>query len=348
MTDNVSPPWGHLPVEQYLLRNWDNSSPLTPSLQIKALVTKFLSLSTIPREWDVFTERHDGSTLDLHLPTPEEITTILVPWRPQSIRIVANTLCSNTSSCVDLTDDAVWVRTYYPSESHDAQESARKRWIKLLRSSDMFFHRDHISSLTLNDAGLFNFPDDVTPQEIVDKVLMLLPELATSTIEQDRYSRKTIAEMTKNSDWDMDERLRKELKEWVDYNPIPAVEGESASVEEWEKQVMNTYGVKKLQRAVMNRGFVVADKHMFDTGEPLFLMLDINGHIVRWARLDPGCAGFQEISGMDNRACVEESLYWDEEYYEQCGVGERYRLKGQYGGVLYGLGDVLSPKSEST
>ncbi|KAK4176563.1 hypothetical protein QBC36DRAFT_301027 [Triangularia setosa] len=344
MTDKVSPPWGHLPAEQYLLHNWDHSSPLPPSEQTKSLIAQFLSLPTIPREWDTVIERFDGSILNLRHPTQEEITNILAPWRPQFIRLVADTLFSNRSSSVDITDDAVWVRTHYPTDNPDAAETASKRWRELVNQSDMFYTDEEIASpkRTLNDTGLFNFLEEMPWQEIVGRVLMLLPELATSVEDPYSYSRKTIAEMTKESEWD--ETMRKGLREWVrEYNPVPT---DGTRMEEWQRRVMSAYEVKKLQRSAINRGFVVADRRMFETGEPLFLMLDVNGDIVRWLRPDErDCMSFATISGSDAQRCLDEHAYFNEEENpEMCGVGEKYQLRGVYGDVLYGLGDLLSER----
>jgi hypothetical protein len=90
------PPIGSLPVEQYLVvgdtqytaclfydlsllttqqRNWNHSATDAPSQQRRRLIHRFLELDEIPEEYvslDEFPPR---------MPTPEEIDTILKPWR---------------------------------------------------------------------------------------------------------------------------------------------------------------------------------------------------------------------------------------------------------------------------
>ncbi|KXX72850.1 hypothetical protein MMYC01_210576 [Madurella mycetomatis] len=80
-SETAAPAWGALPVEQYLIRNWDHSSELSTEEQRRQLVEAYI----------------DEGVLDLELlssppsrvPTDAEVADILAPWRPQKLRRIA-------------------------------------------------------------------------------------------------------------------------------------------------------------------------------------------------------------------------------------------------------------------
>ncbi|RYP45798.1 hypothetical protein DL768_007917 [Monosporascus sp. mg162] len=46
----VSPAWGSLPAEQFLIRNWDPASSLAPEEQRRTLIRAFLAMENVPAE----------------------------------------------------------------------------------------------------------------------------------------------------------------------------------------------------------------------------------------------------------------------------------------------------------
>ena len=98
MADQVQPAWGSFPAEQHLIRNWDKHPHISPPERRLKLIKDFLSLDVIPSEWDAVGPRADGRVLDILTPTPDQIETILRPWRPQSARTLAAHIATVDSS----------------------------------------------------------------------------------------------------------------------------------------------------------------------------------------------------------------------------------------------------------
>ncbi|KAB8067079.1 hypothetical protein BDV29DRAFT_186807 [Aspergillus leporis] len=153
-----SPRWGELPVEQYLIRHWDNTVTESPDQQRIRLVRQFLDLDEIPREWF---PTQEGEPLP-RTPTEEEISAILRPWRSADLRRRAWHIYTN------VTDEPIFLRTHYKSEDDEKME----HWAC---ASEEF--EDQAWWACLNNAHLYNFGSDW------QRVYEILPEIAGPSTE---------------------------------------------------------------------------------------------------------------------------------------------------------------------
>ncbi|KAJ6089212.1 hypothetical protein N7499_004059 [Penicillium canescens] len=144
------PPWGSLPIEQYLIGNWNHSATDAPSQQRRRLINSFLEFDEIPEECvslDEFPPR---------MPTPEEIDTILKPWRSDNdIRRKAYYMSKDNV--------LVFLRTHYNPDD----DQKLKEWV---HENDLF--EDNAWWACLNDPYLFNFGSDW------QQVYEIMPEVA--------------------------------------------------------------------------------------------------------------------------------------------------------------------------
>jgi hypothetical protein len=131
-------------------RNWNHSATDAPSQQRRRLIHRFLELDEIPEEYvslDEFPPR---------MPTPEEIDTILKPWRSDNdLRRKAYYMSKDNV--------LVFLRTHYnPDDDQKITE-----WV---HESDLF--ENNAWWACLNDPYLFNFGSDW------QQVYEIMPEVA--------------------------------------------------------------------------------------------------------------------------------------------------------------------------
>ncbi|OJJ53582.1 hypothetical protein ASPSYDRAFT_94782 [Aspergillus sydowii CBS 593.65] len=133
------PEWGQLPVEQYLIRYWDHSSPQSPEQQRSTLIKQFLQLDKIQPEWDATLFTSDDWKKPNRIPTPDEISNILQPWRSDELRRIAWRIwgCNNVQPLL--------LRTHYDPkhdesvrEWHDLDEYENESWRSILDNQDIF------------------------------------------------------------------------------------------------------------------------------------------------------------------------------------------------------------------
>ncbi|OBT49127.1 hypothetical protein VE00_00032 [Pseudogymnoascus sp. WSF 3629] len=144
--EEIYPPWGSLPVEAYILQNWDASSSEEPAKQRKELVQAYIKTSPL-----------DRLSLSPVTPSQDQIETILVPWRTMFQRDIVSE--QGELGCV-------WLRTDYSEETDDAHES-------LVENVDFCIVVDDEDRL-LDDEELYNFGDDWK------RILHVFPELVNS------------------------------------------------------------------------------------------------------------------------------------------------------------------------
>ncbi|GKU13351.1 hypothetical protein FLAG1_11792 [Fusarium langsethiae] len=161
-----SPAWGSLPVECYLLSKWDSSSCLSVDEQRESLVKEFLQEDDISS----FTST-PGEVL-----TPDRqelVLTVLVPWRSQKLRRIAEKYNSRNP----LFDTIIVLRTHYGSDS----DNKFSRWIgDASDTGDLFEPPDERWWQVFDDPYLFNL--DSRKWQAIYKIL---PELATPEIRRD-------------------------------------------------------------------------------------------------------------------------------------------------------------------
>ncbi|KAK4151602.1 hypothetical protein C8A00DRAFT_45223 [Chaetomidium leptoderma] len=158
MADNeaATPAWGALPVEKYLIRNWDPLSELSTKNQRDVLVAAYI-------EEDVLGPGLLASP-PWRVPTATEITEILEPWRSHKMRRIAaahlEPYCPHSFYIL---------RSYYGG---GAADDARVRAILDLGDHGPDIYPENEWFCVLDDKELFNFPDDW------QEVYSVLPELA--------------------------------------------------------------------------------------------------------------------------------------------------------------------------
>ncbi|BCS27899.1 uncharacterized protein APUU_60947S [Aspergillus puulaauensis] len=133
------PEWGQLPVEQYLIRCWDHSSPQSPEQQRSTLVKHFLQLDKIQPEWDPTLFTADNSRKPSRIPTPDEIVNILQPWRSDELRRIAWRIwgCSSMQPLL--------LRAHYDPKHDESVEEWQEldqyeleSWWSILNNKNMF------------------------------------------------------------------------------------------------------------------------------------------------------------------------------------------------------------------
>lgn len=331
---DISPPWGALPVEQFLIvratlinselaltccqRNWEQYPNLPAPERRQQLVQDFLRLDVIPREWDAVRSPQDVPVpLDIRVPTEDEIEAILRPWRPMSVRSVAAYIWA--SDGMDFAD-SVWIRTHYDAGQEDA-------WNSLLLESpggDLFNEWMTVPQ-GLSEADMFA-SDGLTPEEAWLRALLYLPEFA---------SKESIAAYDRHPpgiddvDEDLDELRAQARDELQNSGPPKPRRPEECYTGDYE-------ATERLQYCFLQRSVVIVDAEAFETGKVCVLALDVRGNVVRWMRLVP-----EEIqSELDTYA--HEGMFqdagWLNEVEGVSGVGVKYHPDGgELAAFVYGF-----------
>ncbi|KAF7125329.1 hypothetical protein CNMCM5793_001507 [Aspergillus hiratsukae] len=138
--DEIVPPmpeWGSLPLDIYLLEQWDAPHPEneTPDERRRRLVRQFVGLGVPGRE--PYHQRARSAPLQ---PTESQIETILRPLRPDSLRRYAGYSGSE--------EEGLWLRTCYDPEKEATHKALFKKFVH---------HQDAVGyhSLVLDDKELF-------------------------------------------------------------------------------------------------------------------------------------------------------------------------------------------------
>ncbi|RGP80293.1 hypothetical protein FLONG3_1594 [Fusarium longipes] len=170
--DIASPPWGSLPVEQYLLRKWDHSSHLSVEEQREALVNAFVQEDDISA---FASPVNESPSIEMQALTQN----VLMPWRPQKLRQIAE----KYSPRDPLFGKIIVLRTYYGGDS----DQKFTRWIQ--DATEAFEEMDP-------DGNLFGQPEErfwcvLDDPSIFDRgsekwqsVYSILPELATPALKR--------------------------------------------------------------------------------------------------------------------------------------------------------------------
>ncbi|CAF3529190.1 unnamed protein product [Fusarium graminearum] len=171
--ETVSPPWGSLPVERYLLSKWDSSSDLSVDEQRGELVKAFVQENDISAFALISAEAIITDRQEL-------IQTVLVPWRSQKLRRIAKKYDPHNT----LFDTLTVLRTHYGGDS----DEKFTRWIggacdafdDMDPDGDLFGPSDERWWRVLDDASVF----DMASREW-QNVYTILPELAASALRRD-------------------------------------------------------------------------------------------------------------------------------------------------------------------
>ncbi|GMF72514.1 unnamed protein product [Aspergillus oryzae] len=242
------PPWGYLPIEQYLIRHWDVAAVESLDQQRLQLIYQFLELDEFPHEWFPV----DRFASLSRIPTVEEINTILRPWRSENLRRRAcRTLHSDKSA-------PIFLRTHYnPLDDSDARI---KEWVN---ASEEF--ADRAWWALLDDQNSFNFGSDWR------RVYEILPEVA-GPVEGNDCQRYASPELVNLAREQFKSYLTKEKK---------------ARPDQWRNRDQFIEVVAAdLLRTVAAMYMLIADKEAFDTGLLRLVYLDGKRNVIREMRVE--------------------------------------------------------------
>ncbi|KAF0636538.1 hypothetical protein FPSE5266_08052 [Fusarium pseudograminearum] len=264
--ETISPSWGSLPIERYLLSKWHPSLDLSVDEQRLELVKAFLKENDISAFASISAE---AITTDKQ----ELIQTVLVPWRSQKLRRIAEKYDPRNP----LFDTLVVLRTHYGGDS----DEKFSRWIgdacdafdDMDPDGDLFGPSDERWWRVLDDASLF----DMAPHEW-QNVYTILPELAASALRRDF------------NDNDVEEA--KELVSSICDSREPEDDYEDAIC------------------AIAKVGFwlVVVDKDAFEDEELLLVFIDKKGNVVRQTAIAP--VDLPHLPHYILRGSITESGFW--------------------------------------
>ncbi|KAL6924182.1 hypothetical protein FSST1_001456 [Fusarium sambucinum] len=265
----TSPPWGSLPVECYLLSKWDSSLSLSVQKQREALVKAFVQENDISDFTSISGEA-------LAVDRQELIQTVLVPWRSQKLRRIAEKYYPRKS----LFDAIIVLRTHYGGDS----DNKFSRWIKdasdtfddMDPSGDLFGPFDERWWRVLDDPFLF----DMGSQEW-QAVYTVLPELATPELRREFN--------------DQNIREAKELASCV-------CDSRNPEEDDYEDAICAT--------AKIGFWLIVADEEAFNDEQLLLVFMDKKGNVVRQAAIN-----LNDLPNLPHyalRGSITESTFWSD------------------------------------
>ncbi|KAK3899069.1 hypothetical protein C8A05DRAFT_18439, partial [Staphylotrichum tortipilum] len=169
---------GSLPVEQYLLRNWDDTSRLSPAAQRQQLIRSFIAADP---------EATPATELPI-TPSLEQIATILAPWRPQRLRPAA----AKHGAVSHPAGEFYFLRTHYAGGGAD--DARLRAWLDLDECQGVALPRADEWWVVLDDAELFAQPNgawmhvyDVFPELVAPRAgRLLLGDDTSSTMDHIR------------------------------------------------------------------------------------------------------------------------------------------------------------------
>ncbi|RDW70551.1 uncharacterized protein DSM5745_08062 [Aspergillus mulundensis] len=330
---NFTPRWGRLPIEQYLIRHWNHSSPEPNNQQRLRLIHAYIHLDKVPQEWDPTdfgeawyepdpndTNRAFGPT---RIPTDTEIEVILRPWRSHDLRKRAWEIwCGRDRGY------PVMLRTYYDGEEGGA------KFTEYTRVSETY--HAVTDCLALCDAQLFNFGSEWR------RVFDILPEIAGCRGHQTDYDasdinnvvgigRRLSAYYPRRPDRDMLEDDYAELED--------EIENSKAECPDWKENpdILLEPGdtaIRSLLRTATISWVIVVDEKAFRTDELLVIYFDMYQDVTVEGRL-----------GLDQGYLDEMLMRWEDGgrplgfVMENGTVGERYRLSNESGRRFFRLSD---------
>jgi hypothetical protein len=263
-------PWGSLPLELYVLSQWNSPSLTTDDLGThrRQLAQKFTAIGYSGRfvcnvvetdavTWELSSDvqqelevaymagQFDPEQAEL-LPPRADWESILAPLRTELQRKLASpfSFVPNGSYCWGV----IWLRTCYHEDSDEAHQRLldRLNWDQALE----------LEELILDDVALYDYGDDW------DRIFEVVPERLLEELLDDK-------------------RLR------------DAPEIRKAPVRE-EQHKLDIEGVADLKQATVRLHYhavrkylFVADKTALDTGKVLVVFFDDCGRMVRQSRMEP-------------------------------------------------------------
>ncbi|KAL4931662.1 uncharacterized protein BDV17DRAFT_301801 [Aspergillus undulatus] len=335
-----TPRWGRLPVEQYLIRNWNHSSPESTDQQRLRLIREYIHLDGIPKEWDPtdFGEAWyepdpndaDPAYAPKRIPTEAEVETILRPWRSQHLRRRAWEIW-----CDKDRGYPVVLRTYYGN----GDEGDRK-FMEYIQVSDAL---DALADCrALNDAEAFDFGSDWR------RIFDILPEIAGCRYHQPEYDASDINNVVQIGSSDYHPRRPDQEVLEDDYADLEEeIQNLKAEHSDWkdDPDVLLEPGdttMRSLLRTATVSWIIVVDEKTFSTDELLITYLDMHQNVTVEGRLE-----------LDQGYIDEMLMRWEDGgrplgfVMENGMVGERYKLSSELGRRFFRLTENLEYQADN-
>jgi hypothetical protein len=310
------PDWGQLPVEQYLIvntlsdvliaqcnpeiqRHWNYSSTESPDDQRQRLVHEYMQLEEIPQEWDPTDFNLYPSRKPTRIPTAEEITVILRPWRSDDLRRRAWEI-----RCDRERGPPVVLRTYYGNVAEGDAKFAE--YIQVSENIDMV-----ADWAALNDKELCNFGSDWR------RIFSFLPEIAGC---RETFSRRPVQGIMDMCLPDVNgsiEDAKRTNRHWKEDFSLLFEEGQSP--------------LRSILAASSISWIFIVDEHTFETDELLVVYLDMHQDVTIQGRLEVDQAEIDDLL-LSRELGSSEGIIID-----QGVVGDRYSLSTEAGRRYFGL-----------
>ncbi|KAL4936503.1 hypothetical protein BDV06DRAFT_227828 [Aspergillus oleicola] len=291
------PEWGKLPVEQYLI---DPASPETTEHQRKTLISQFLQLDEIPREWDCTNFGDNTSAAPSRIPTEDEVAHILQPWRSQKLRNVAWKIWTSAKQ------QPLILRTYYSPEHDKLVEG----WYEISGS-----YEDEAWWSILNDKEVFDFGENWK------RLFYILPEAAR---DQDSHRRTTDEEFLKDPRAIFKDSLGEAKRFANDYGGSWKDDLNASLLQ----QNRDAWGLLLINSIWY---IFVADEETFRTNLLLLVYYDAKQNVVAQGRLPIDMEYIEQTTMFWERGIPSMNAF------EEGSIGEKYLIDGEIGRELYQL-----------
>lgn len=316
-----APAWGSLPVEQYILQNWNADSPQPVADQRDALVKAFINEDVIGPEYQSIT----------HVPTQQEINTILKPWRPQKIRAIAAKHLS--ISWPDFKNEGFCVlRTWY--QGGEEADAKLEQWfgydelkgLSEVEIEETLLDRDRQGGdkmkmkpknrwwMVLDDKDMFDVEDENNDDDWLD-VYKILPELAAPSVHRGLNVIDALDNLH------------------LDGTPYPRKS--EPSEEAYEDAVL------EVASGGLRYPLVILDQEAFETGQIYLVWRDAKGKVVKDIRDD--IAGLPYLQHDIHRVCAYEIGWWTEACF-----GKQYDIYGKKGKMMRKLLPLVKEAAKQT
>ncbi|PQE18144.1 hypothetical protein CJF30_00009297 [Rutstroemia sp. NJR-2017a BBW] len=263
----ISPPWGSIPVEAYILQNWDTSSSTAPTDQLRHLVRLYIGAGyhdpLLPSPLLHLTEKLIfGGQIRPTGKFNHNLAALAYPFSKSG----GDRAWSPTGQI-----GCIWLRTDYSAESEGAHES-------LLENVDLFNTLDDEDRL-LDDEDLYDFGQEW------QKVLDLMPELVVSTDASNWHSSLTL--LTEAED-ELDKAKAYLAGGDIQGAPVELIEGMRTVLpaDKAGESVLQILRSKVHKTCVVNY-ILVEDSEALETQQLLLIFLDAHGRVVRSSRVPP-------------------------------------------------------------
>jgi len=243
--------------------NWDETSPLSPAAQRQHLIRSFIAA-----------DPEATPAAEPIAPSPEQIATILAPWRPQRLRRIA----AKHGAVLRPEGEFYFLRTHYAGGAAD--DARLRAWLDLDECQGVALPRADEWWVVLDDAELFTQPDGAWMA-----VYDVFPELAAP-----RTGRLLLG----NDSSSMMESIRDRVG-WM------LSEDEPVEEEHWAEAVRETL-------SIFGNNLLIVDQRAFETGELGLVFRDAKGNVIRHGRIKPD--QLNEMVVDDSRGALSESGFW--------------------------------------